>query len=124
MRDLARKLFPARQVALPPDTQGVSLVNDDLRECIAGFAGADGFKSLLRRALTLTSGQIPALHEARIGADGRVIGLEPSFVQDDTMTQEAAIAVTAQLLELLVTFLGEPLTRRLVRQALEVSAGK
>ncbi len=118
MRDLARRLLAAGQEALHPDAHGVSLVNDNLRQCITRFAGADGFTSLLRRAVTLTSTQIPPLRDARIDVNGHLEGLDQTFVQDDTMLQQASLAVTAQLLELLVTFIGEPLTRRLVREAL------
>lgn len=122
MRDLAQELFAAGQLA--PDGRGVLLVNDNLRRCITEFAGADGFNSLLRRASTLASRRFPALRHVRVGVDGHVEGLAQTFVQDDAMLREAAVAVTAQLLDLLVTFIGEALAGRLVREALETPPGR
>jgi len=117
MRDLARSLLSASQVASSPDAQGAGLVNENLRLSLTRFAGADGFASLLQRALALASAQLPTLQGAKVGAEGRIDGLERICTQDDIVRQEAALAITAQLLELLVTFIGEPLTRRLVREA-------
>jgi hypothetical protein len=58
-----------------------------------------------------------ALQAAKVGPDGRIEDLEQILTGHDSVLQESAFAITAQLLELLVTFIGEPLTRRLVREA-------
>jgi hypothetical protein len=50
------------------------------------------------------------LKSVTLGPDGHVEGL-------DEGDADAAVALAAHLLELLVTFIGEPLTLRLVREA-------
>ena len=61
---------------------------------------------------------MPILQSAKVSADGRIDDLDRLFNDDDSARQEAVLAVTAQLLELLVAFIGERLTHRLVREAL------
>ena len=122
MRDLAQSLQRSRRPASELQAPTGVLVNDSLRLSLTRLAGAEGYASLLRRSLSLTLAAMPVLQGAKIRADGRVHGLEEVF-KDDVMWQEAAVAVTTQLLELLVIFLGESLTRRVVREACaEVSA--
>lgn len=116
MQDLARRLVAASQLARS-DARAVELVNDNLRICVIRFAGADGFASLLRRAVALAGAQMSALRAAKVGSDGRIEDLEQILTGKDSVLQESAFAITAQLLELLVTFIGEPLTRRLVHEA-------
>jgi hypothetical protein len=110
-------VLAASQVPSSPDARSAGLVSEGLRLTLTRFAGADGFASLLRRALALAGAEMPALRGAKVGAEGRIEGLERILTQDDVMWQDAAVAITAQLLELLVTFIGEPLTRRMVREA-------
>ena len=117
MQDLARRLLAA-EATLPCASQLPShaavRVCDTLRISLTRFAGADGFASLLRRALVLARAELPALQSIQIGAEG---GLE-GFEQLATGTgAAAAAAITAHLLGLLVTFIGEPLTLTLVREA-------
>ena len=117
-RELARILLAAHLPATDPHgPPGVALVNENLRKSLIEFAGAEGFGSLLRRALALSSAQVPALQNARVRADGHVEGIESPLAQVGTAWESAAMAVTVQMLELLVTFIGERLTRRLVREA-------
>ena len=112
MRDLARRLLAASQTVSDPQVHEAVLVSDKLRISLTRFAGIDGFTSLQRRALVLARAEMPALHSIQIGADGRLEGFE----QLATRTGAAA-AITAHLLGLLVTFIGEPLTLTLVREA-------
>jgi len=81
------------------------------------FAGADGFAALLRRALALARAQFPSLNRITIKPDCSMDGLEALAGDDADGGAEAAAALTAHLLDLLVTFIGEPLTLRLVREA-------
>ena len=90
-------------------------VSETLRISLTRFAGADGFTSLLRRALALASAEAPALQGVKVAADGRMVGFEEMVANSDA--NEAAVAITAHVLWLLVTFIGEPLTLRLVREA-------
>lgn len=117
MNDLARALLTADPLAFSAHTPGSGLVNERLCLLLVRLAGVDGFVALLRRALALASTQLPALRGAKVSADGRVNDLDQALMEDDRRRREAAAAITAQLLELLITFIGEPLTRRLARDA-------
>jgi hypothetical protein len=117
MRDLARRLLAASRSASDSPAQEVVLVNEKLRIALTTFAGADGFATLVRRALALASAEVPALRGATVSADGRLEGLEQLATHPGSVAAAAAVAITAQLLGLLVTFIGEPLTLRLVREA-------
>jgi hypothetical protein len=90
-------------------------VCEKLRVSLTRFAGADGFASLLRRALVLARADVPALQMVNVKADGRLEGLEELATQAGAAGVDGAVAVTTHLLGLLVTFIGEPLTLRLVR---------
>lgn len=115
-RDLARKLLSAQR-RLGARADNSLLLNEQLQLSLVRFAGADGFGSLLGRAIVLSSTTIPALRHVKVGAAGQVEGLEPAFIQDQVLNREAGLVVTAQLLELLVSFIGESLTRRIVDDA-------
>lgn len=114
MRDLARRLLVPRRTDSHPQIHEVVLFSDALRTTLTRFAGSEGFASLLRRALILASAEVPALQSVKVGADGRLEGFEQ--LSEDTGT-DAAAALTAYLLGLLVTFLGESLTLRLLQEA-------
>ena len=117
MRDLARRLLAASQTASDPHVPEAVLVNEKLRMSLTQFAGNDGFASLLRRALALASAEVPALARTRVSADGRLEGVEQLAPRAGSAGGEEAVAITAHLLGLLVIFIGEPLTLRLVRAA-------
>jgi len=119
MQDLARRLLAASQTASGPHVDAAVLVIEKLRISLTKFAGAAGFASLVRRALALAREEVPSLQSVKIGADGRMEGFEQIVAGAGTAAArgEAAIAITAHLLELLVTFIGESFTLRLVREA-------
>ena len=120
MRDLARRLLAveaASQSAADPHGHEAVRVCEKLRVSLTRFAGADGFAALLRRALALARAEVPALHSVKVKPDGSLEGLEELAAMRATAGAEAAVAITAHLLGLLVTFIGEPLTLRLVREA-------
>ena len=96
------------------DVQGAVLVSDRLRISLVKFAGVDGFISPQRRALVLARAEVPSLQLVKMGVDGSLQGFEN--VPADSI-EEAGAAITANLLELLVTFIGEPLMRMLIRDA-------
>lgn len=117
MRDLARRLLAleaASQSATDTHAHEAERVFEKLRISLTRFAGADGFTALSRRALALARADVPSLQSVKVDADGRLKGLEE--VAADTAI-EATTAITAHLLGLLATFIGEPLTLRLVREA-------
>lgn len=117
IRELARRLLAleaAGQAASGPHVHQTARVCEKLRVSLTRFAGADGFTSLMRRALTLARAEVPALHCVQITAEGSVEGLDEVAAEGRT---EAAAAITMHLLELLVTFVGERITLKLVHEA-------
>jgi hypothetical protein len=121
MRDVARRMLAASQSTPGPHVDEAVLVSERLRITMTRFAGADGFAALLRRALALARIDVPSLASVKIGANGRLEGLEQHATQPGNLGNEAAVAITAYLLELLITFIGETLTLTLVREAWPVS---
>ena len=119
MRELSRRLLAASQTASDQHVHEAAVVSEKLRIPLTRFAGAEGFASLLRRALVLASAEVPSLQSIKVGAEGRLEGFEQLAADTGTAAggSEAAVAITAHLLGLLGTFIGEPLTLRLVREA-------
>lgn len=117
MRNMARRLLAAGQSDSDSQLQEAVLVNEKLRVSLTQFAGADGFAALLRRALALASEEVPALKSATVSADGHLEGLERLATNPGSVASAAAGAITAHVLGLLVTFIGESQTLRLVREA-------
>lgn len=119
-RDLARRLLAveaASKIAPNAHVHEAVRVCEKLRISLTRFAGSDGFTSLLRRALTLARADDPLVETVKVKPDGSLEGLEALAVDATNGGPEAAVAITAHLLGLLVTFIGEPLTLRLVRDA-------
>jgi hypothetical protein len=90
-------------------------VSEKMRISLTRFVGADGFTSLIRRALALARAEAAALETVKITADGRLEGIEVLAVDRKT-GDEAAITLIAHVLRLLVIFVGVSLTRQLVRE--------
>jgi hypothetical protein len=119
IRDLARRLLAAEAALQGDDTapgHEAVRVCGKLHISLTRFAGPDGFASLLRRSLALARAQVPSLNRITVKSDCSMGGLE-ALAADPDGGVEAATALTAHLLGLLVTFIGEPLTLRLVREA-------
>ncbi len=119
MRELSRRLLAASQTNADSHVHEAAVISEKLRIPLTRFAGAEGFASLLRRALVLARAEAPTLQSIKIGADGRLEGFEELAADRETAAgaSEAAVAITAHLLGLLSTFIGEPLTLRLIREA-------
>ena len=85
---------------------------------LSKLAGASGYRSLLSRALVLAQAYAPALKGVHAAPDGTLEGLAEAKA---TMTIEefarGETALVVQLLSLLHTFIGEPLTRQLLKDA-------
>jgi hypothetical protein len=119
VRTWARRLLAVE--AGNPSASGTQMqeavrVSEKLRLSLTLFVGADGFTALLRRALALAKADVPSLQNVKVTADGRLEGIG-EFGPDEGTDIEAASAITEHLLELLVTFVGESLTLRLMRDA-------
>lgn len=82
-------------------------VCEKLRRPLVTLTGTAGFSSLLSRALTLARGEAEALRDVQVKPDGSLEGLEGEAAQAYTV-------LVGYLLALLMTFIGETLTMRLL----------
>jgi hypothetical protein len=89
------------------DVHAVSCVCDKLRRLLTTLAGAAGFRSLLARALTLAKQESPALGAWEVKSDGSLQGLNGEAAQ-------LGVVLIAHLIGLVITFIGESLTLRLL----------
>jgi hypothetical protein len=118
MRGLARQLLAHEAAILNSSehtTPAVIRVTEKLRASLSRLAGTAGFRTLLTRALTLAkmrAADTPGISVVKVMPNGSLEGLDAS--PDDGETAEAALFLIAQLLELLVVFIGEPLVLRLL----------
>ena len=120
MRNLAQRLLAveaANQSAADAHLHEAVRVCEKLRISLIRLAGPDGFASLLRRALALARAEVPALDRVTVNPDCSMEGLEVLLADATDGAVHGPAAITAHLLELLVTFIGEPLTLRIVREA-------
>jgi hypothetical protein len=90
-------------------------LTDRLRPQLATLMGNGGFRALLTRALVLASAELSWLRAVRVDADGTLEGLEaPHARLKPAEFREGQLVLLAQLLGLLVTFIGPGMTSRLV----------
>ena len=140
MLDLVRRLL-AHEAAESQDQdsliEAAERVSEELRVHLSKRIGQEGFRTILARSLALTTAKFPHLSAVRVGADGTLIGLrgaishaqeaqdkeaqdkeaQDKMAQDNKaqgVTIEGAVALVAQLLALLISFIGEDLTLRLL----------
>lgn len=120
MKDLARRLLAveaARHSEAYPHVREALRVYEKLRVSLTRFAGSEGFTALMRRALNLARADVPSLEAVCVRPDGSIDGLEDVSGDAGEGGLDATVALTAHLLALLVVFVGEPLTRRLISDA-------
>lgn len=119
MRNFANRLIAyetSRNKTVGTIPRADYLVSEMLRPSLATLMGNEGFRALLARALVMAKSEVPWLREVRVAADGSLEGLEEHHSQlDPDEFFEGKIVLLAQLLGLLVAFIGEDLTLRLVR---------
>jgi hypothetical protein len=90
-------------------------VTDRLRPHLAMLMGNGGFRALLARALALASAEVPWLRAVQVNPDGTLEGLGTSHARlKPAEFREGRVVLLAQLLGLLVAFIGPGLTSRLV----------
>ncbi len=90
---------------------------EKLRPNLATLMGNGGYHALLSRALALAQAEVPWLRAVQVKADGTLEGVEEHHAQlDPDELFEGRVVLLAQLLGLLVAFIGENLTLRLVRE--------
>jgi hypothetical protein len=91
--------------------------SEKLRPNLTTLMGNAGFHALLSRALTLAKAEVPWLRAVQVKADGTLEKVEELHAQlDPADLFEGRVVMLAQLLGLLVAFIGENLTVRLVRE--------
>jgi hypothetical protein len=117
-RDLAQRLI-AHESAAGKTSEPTKLapfrVCESLRQPLCALAGVAGFRSLLSRALALAKAEAPSLSGVQVAADGSLLGLDELEPQiDKDQAREAGVILIAQLIGLLLFFMGEGLTLRLV----------
>ena len=106
-----------------PTESAAFRVCEKLRQPLCSLAGVAGFRSLLSRALALARAEAPSLRTVQVGADGSLKGLDELGRQKDKdISKEGGAILIAQLLGLLLTFIGEGLTLRLVQDVWPESA--
>ena len=93
---------------------------EKLRLELTTYTGNGGFRALLSRALALAKAEVPWLRTVQVNANGtleEVEGAKELHAQHATDKRfEGRVVLLAQLLGLLVAFIGENLTLRLVRE--------
>ena len=119
-QNLARRLIALEAARDPADGPAGAAVRacEKMRAPLAKLAGVAGFRSLLSRSLALATAEVPWLEGVKVRADGSLEGFDPVGRQRGAdQCGEAGVVLVAQLLGLLETFIGEPLTLGLVRDA-------
>jgi hypothetical protein len=117
MRDLAQRLLAHQNAAgktSEPMEFAAFRVCESLRQPLCALAGVAGFRSLLSRALTLARAEAPSLSAVQVAADGSLKGLD-ELADDTEQDRDGGAILIAQLIGLLLTFIGEGLTLRLVQ---------
>lgn len=122
MRDFAKRLIAhetkGTQVSEITKPSGF-IACGKLQAHLENIMGSAGFHALLSRALLLAGEDVPWLRSVNVKADG---SLEISWEHelkakvDPKEIAEGGIVLLATLLGLLVSFIGEALTLRLVRE--------
>jgi hypothetical protein len=118
-RHLAERLLTYEAVAgknSEPAESAAFRVCAKLRRPLITLAGVAGFRSLLSRALTLARTEAPGLSVVQVAADGSLKGQDEFASQaNEEQARDGGAILIAQLIGLLLTFIGEGLTLRLVQ---------
>ena len=109
IRDLSKRIL-AEEAYNPFNVFG------KLRQHLAKFVGIAGFHSLLARSLVLAKPKAHWLLSVRVGSDGTLEEFHGGDPPSDALVADGCTALLTQFLALLVTFIGESLTLRLVQE--------
>lgn len=112
--ELARRLLAGEAASGRPDAPGGAAIAacGRMGASLEKLIGPVGFRSLLSRSLAVTRTKLPALGPVAVRPDGSLEGFE---AVPPAEADEAAIALLAELLGLLATFVGETLALQIVR---------
>jgi len=97
-----------------PKTPAALLVCERLRPHLATLMGKSGFRAILARALALTNAEVAGLRSVHVNAEGSLEGFQTPAASSEIA--EGTVVLITHLLELLVAFIGESLTVRLVSE--------
>ena len=121
VKGFARRLVVYETAAAKPvgvQKSAAFRVCEKLRQPLSRLAGVAGFRSLLSRALALTNDDARWMKAIHVKADGSLEGLDEAQAQlSETEIAEGEVILIAQLIGLLVIFIGEELTLRLVQES-------
>jgi len=120
MRGLAERLIAheaSENKSAGGKSPGFFPVSQKLRLPLAALVGNTGFGALMSRALALTRSDVSWLHLIHVTADGALVGPADLDAQVTPGNLDAGrIALLAQLLELLESFVGENMTIQLMSE--------
>lgn len=89
-----------------------------LRVSLGKLMGMGGFRSLLSRALSLARAEVPWLQDLEISKEGALEGVDELESRlGAKAVAEGEVALVAELLGLLITFIGPDLTKRLLHES-------
>jgi hypothetical protein len=110
--DAARRILACEAVECDPSQAfAASRAIEKLRLYLTKFVGAAGFQALLVRAVAVAKTEAPWLGSVQVSADGRLAGFdEAARRQDGDVARHGEMALLAQLLALLVIFIGATIT--------------
>lgn len=117
MWDLARRLIEIEEANRSKDDPPPAvIVCEKLRAALTRFAGVDGFRALMHRAISLARLEFPLLREMTTDNEGclEAFAKLPDSTEDKA---RALVAVIGHVLSLLGLFVGESMMRRLVDDA-------
>ena len=119
LRRLARRLLAEAASGRIREAKesGAFSVCEKLRQPLSILAGVAGFRALLSRALALAGDEVLWLKTVRVNADGSLARSDEGQLSAAEIAEGEAVLL-AQLVGLLVTFIGESLTLRLLQEAL------
>ena len=123
VHQLARRLIEYETEITTPVHEGdhnspAFRVCEKFRPSLSRLAGAAGFRSLLSRALALAGNEVRWLKAIHIAADGSLEGLDETLVHvSPREIGQGEIELVAQLIGLLVMFIGEELVLQLLLDA-------
>jgi hypothetical protein len=119
MRAFSRRLIAhetKRNQSSGTERPAIFPVIEKLRPTLATLMGTIGFGALLSRALVLTNAENTGLRAVHVKADGTFEGLDRLGTHADSAEIAVGkVVLLAQLLGLLVAFIGDDMTLRLLR---------
>jgi hypothetical protein len=100
-------------------------VCEKLRQPLTALTGIAGFRALLSRALALASREVPWLKAIRVNAQGSPEGFDEicTTLSTEEIAQGEALLI-ARLTWLLITFIGQALTLRLIQDVWPQISGR